>query len=99
MKRPYHSRRTFLFSLVIILAAAIWFSSSPSQSQTQPGTNRVPKYVFLFLSDGAGMTHLEVARQYSRQIYNEAFVIVDKIVKEGVLGVMTTHAADSLSTD
>ena len=45
------------------------------------------------------MTHLEIARQYSRHIHNEGFTIVDKIVKEGAIGVMTTHAADSLSTD
>ena len=45
------------------------------------------------------MAHLEIARQYSRQIDNEGFVIVDKIIKEGTVGVMTTHAADSLSTD
>src|SRR5580765_7303844 len=58
-----------------------------------------PKYVFLFLSDGGGMAHLEIARQYRRQILNEDFVIVDKIMKEGSVGVMTTHAANSLSTD
>ncbi len=45
------------------------------------------------------MAHLEIARQYSRQIHNEGFVIVDKIIKEGTVGVMTTHAADALSTD
>jgi alkaline phosphatase len=45
------------------------------------------------------MAHLEIARQYRRQILNEDFVIVDKIMKEGSVGVMTTHAADSLSTD
>jgi len=59
----------------------------------------IPKYVFMFLSDGAGMTHLEIARQYRKHIYNEGMVIVDKIMKEGSVGVMTTHAANSLSTD
>jgi alkaline phosphatase len=55
--------------------------------------------VFVFLSDGAGIAHLEIARQYRRLIHNEGFVIVDKIIKEGALGLMTTHAANSLSTD
>jgi alkaline phosphatase len=99
MQRSFRAKLTVASSACIIVLAAIWFFSSPSQSQTPSSANRVPKYVFLFLSDGAGMTHLEIARQYSRQIHNEGFVIVDKIVKEGVLGVMTTHAADSLSTD
>ncbi|HSQ14069.1 MAG TPA: alkaline phosphatase, partial [Candidatus Deferrimicrobium sp.] len=55
--------------------------------------------MFLFLADGAGPAHLEIARQYSRQIHNEGFAIVDKIMKEGSVGVMTTDAADFLSTD
>ena len=82
-----------ILAVLLILFLPSW---SAGQSRPNPGA---PKYVFLFLSDGAGMAHLEIARQYSRQIHNEGFVIVDKIVKEGSLGVMTTHAADSLSTD
>lgn len=71
-------------------------SSALGQPRSDSG---IPKYVFLFLSDGGGMAHLEIARQYNQQIDNEGFVIVDKIIKQGSVGVMTTHAADSLSTD
>ena len=87
---------TNLKVLIVVLVVALGSSSTLGQPGPSAGS---PKYVFLFLSDGAGMTHLEVARQYSRQIHNEGFAIVDKIIKEGVIGVMTTHAADSLSTD
>ncbi len=59
----------------------------------------LPKYVFMFLADGGGMSHLEIARQYRKHIHNEGMVIVDKIIKGGSVGVMTTHAANSLSTD
>jgi alkaline phosphatase len=90
-------RRVNLQTLILVL---ILLSAASSSTLGQPRSNAAtPKYVFLFLSDGAGTAHLEIARQYSRQIHNEGFVIVDKIVKEGALGVMTTHAADSLSTD
>jgi len=82
--------------LIVVLALSLGASSTLGQPRPGSGT---PKYVFLFLSDGAGMAHLEIARQYSRQVHNEGFTIVDKIVKEGTIGVMTTHAADSLSTD
>jgi alkaline phosphatase len=58
-----------------------------------------PKYVFFFLADGAGAAHMEIARQYSRKVHNAGFTIVDKIIKEGQVGVMTTDAADFLSTD
>src|SRR5687768_5860966 len=98
MHRSFHIKLALLCSSVIA-CAALWFFLSPSLSQTTAAVSRTPKYIFLFLSDGAGMAHLEIARQYSRQIHNEGFTIVDKIVKEGAIGVMTTHAADSLSTD
>lgn len=99
MQRSFRAKWILFSSASIIVLAAIWFFSSPSQSQTPPNGGRVPKYVFLFLADGGGMAHMEIARQYSRQIHNEGFVIVDKIIKEGSMGVMTTHAADALSTD
>ena len=83
---------------VLIVALILSLASSSTLGQPRSAAAN-PKYVFLFLSDGAGMAHLEIARQYSRFIHNQGFVIVDKIANEGVLGVMTTHAADSLSTD
>jgi alkaline phosphatase len=72
---------------------------SPLSSQISRVTNGAPKHVFLFLVDGGGPTHLEIARQYRQHINNEGMVIIDKIMKEGSVGVMTTHAANSLSTD
>jgi alkaline phosphatase len=71
-----------------------------ASSQGKPGgANHVPKFIFLFLADGAGTAHLEITRQYRQEILREDMVITDKIMKEGSVGVMTTHAADSLSTD
>lgn len=92
-------RSPLFFGVLIALAAAVGSFSSLSQSQTGPAPNRLPKYVFFFLADGGGIAQMEIARQYSRHIHNESFVIVDKIIKEGSIGVMTTHAADALSTD
>ena len=83
------------FCKTIILFIVLLISAQ-SQPRAESG---IPKYVFFFLSDGGGMTHLEIARQYNLQVRNEGFVIVDKIMKQGSVGVMTTHAADSLSTD
>jgi alkaline phosphatase len=99
MRKLFHIKFVLCFSAALIICAALWFLSSPLLSQTSPVSSRAPKYVFLFLADGAGIAHMEIARQYSRQIHNEGFVIVDKIIKEGAVGVMTTHAADALSTD
>ena len=83
---------------ILLLAIVVSLTASKTLGQPQSAP-AVPKYIFLFLSDGAGMAHLEIARQYRRHIHNEGFVIVDKIIAEGHVGVMTTHAADALSTD
>ena len=99
MRKSFHIKFVLFLSVVVITCAAFWFLSSPLLSQTPSAASRTPKYVFLFLADGGGMAHMEIARQYSRQILNEGFVIVDKIIKEGSVGVMTTHAANALSTD
>ena len=88
--------RVYRTALLAGLILACTLSLTFGQGRTGAAS---PKYVFLFLSDGGGVTHLEIARQYSRQVHNQGFVITDKIVKEGFLGLMTTHAADSLSTD
>lgn len=58
-----------------------------------------PKYVFIFLADGGSLAGLETARSYSRVVHHEGFVITDKIMREGSVGLLTTHAADSLTTD
>lgn len=90
--------RKLLLTLQAVIVAWISFPATVP-SQTGRVVNRTPKYVFFFLADGAGPTHLEIARQYRQYIHKEGMVIVDKIMKEGSLGVMTTHAANSLSTD
>ncbi len=85
--------------LLLSLAIAVVLLANGESSNSQSGPNGAPKYVFLFLADGGGMAHLEIARQYRKYIHNEGMVIVDKIMKDGSVGVMTTHAANSLSTD
>ena len=90
--------RKLLLCLQAIIITSFLFPS-PSLSQVRPIANGPPKYVFLFFTDGAGAAQLEIARHYSRHMHNEGMVIVDKIMKEGSIGIMTTHAADSLSPD
>ena len=65
----------------------------------EPFSPRSPKYIFIFLADGAGVSHLETARMYNRRIHREGFYIVDRVFKEGSLGLITTHSADSFTTD
>ena len=71
----------------------------PSGNQSEAAQAPAPKYIFIFLADGAGNTHLEITRLYNRHIHNEGLIISDKIMREGTLGLLTTHSADSLSSD
>ena len=95
-------KRNFLPPLLLValfFAAAYWLTGAARAAQHEGADKPAPKYIFVFLADGAGIPHLEITRQYSQLIHNEGLVITDKIMKEGTVGLMTTHAADSLSTD
>jgi len=91
-----------LLTLLTVVTAAlgIYFSFiSFKISRGEAAQPAVPKYVFIFLADGAGITHMEITRMFNRRLYNEGLTIPDRIMKEGSLGLLTTHAADSLVTD
>jgi alkaline phosphatase len=85
--------------LLFSLACSVSPPERTARHKNPAGTTDAPKYVFLFLADGAGIAHLEITRQYKQEILREEMVITDRIMKEGSVGLMTTHAADSLSTD
>src|SRR4051812_38369895 len=93
----------FIVVRATALSLSLMFVMAPSPMAlaAQPAGAKwvAPKYVFFFLSDGGGIPHMEVTRQYNRAVHNEGLIITDRIIKEGTFGLMTTHAADSLSTD
>ena len=92
--------QSFRLSLICV-AVILILAASAFIARLGAGESRAdsPKYVFLFLVDGGGLAHMEITRQYNRQVHNEGMVISDIIMKEGSVGLMTTHAANSLSTD
>jgi len=96
MKTP---RRFGLLILTLLILAPQWITDTPRAAQRQVNSTAAPKYIFFFLADGAGITHMEITRQYNRVVHNEGLIIADRIMKEGTLGLLTTDAADSLSTD
>lgn len=95
--------RLLRFPLLLVYAAvlgAYLLSSIPLRpALSEAAQPAVPKYIFIFLADGGGVTHVEIARMYNRHLFNEGLIITDKIMKEGAVGLLTTHAADSLVTD
>ena len=88
---------TLLLVVTIALGGHLLVRSNASKSEA--AQSHTPKYIFIFLADGAGIPHLEITRLYNRTIHNEGMVISDKIMKEGTLGLITTHSAESLTAD
>jgi alkaline phosphatase len=96
--KKLHSRLLISLGILLVAAFAQGNAQRVAAAQTRSGSS-APKYVFLFLADGAGISHMEITRQYNRVVHNSGLTISDKVMKEGTVGLMTTHAADALSTD
>ena len=77
-----------MLAFILIISRMIYLSTAAQMDTAQPSA---PKYVFLFLADGAGIAHMEITRQYNRAIHNEGLTISDKIMKEGSLGLITSQ--------
>ena len=91
-------------ALLILLATVIALGSYLFVRLPRPGLgnavrSHTPKYIFILFADGAGITHMEITRMYNRVVHKEGLNIPDKIIKEGSLGLLTTHSANSLTTD
>ena len=59
------------FIVTAVLAFVILAMLAPPGFAQAPA----PKYIFLFLADGAGIPHMEITRQYNRVVHNEGLVI------------------------
>jgi alkaline phosphatase len=91
-------------ALSLLLVTVVTLAGYLSVRSTAPGLSAAaqspgPKYIFIFLADGGGIAGMEAARMFNRVVHNEGLNIPDKIIKEGSLGLITTHPADSLTTD
>src|SRR5262245_66004425 len=93
--------RWFLTVVFLVLAYSLtqWIFGSPGAAQRQPNSTVAPKYIFFFLADGAGTAHMEITRQYNRDVHNEGLIITDKIMKEGNIGLFTTVEMYYLCSD
>ena len=58
-----------------------------------------PKNVIIMFADGAAPTQWELARYASRVLRNQPFVVTDRVFRDGVLGLLSTHPAAVFVTD
>jgi len=92
-------RRSAFLAAAALLAASLSLFLPLAIDESDAAQPAAPKYIFIFLVDGGGITHMEITRMFNRHVHNEGLVIADKIMKEGSVGLLATHAADSLVTD
>lgn len=81
---------------VVLLALALpgCATSGPHADAT-----RTPKNIIILFGDGAAATQWELGRYTSRALRNKPFAITDVIFREGNVGILTVHSADSFVTD
>ena len=76
--------RLALFAVFLSLLGAC--ATTPSSPQSQQ-----PRNVIILFADGAAATQFEFARYTSRALRNAPFAVTDIILKQGTLGLLTTH--------
>ena len=91
-------RASRLLLTIAVLVGALIFNAFQGKTFESFESDK-PKFVFIFIADGAGVNHLEITRMYNQHIHGEGFNTIDRIFNEGFLGLLTTHSADSLASD
>jgi alkaline phosphatase len=85
-------------SLALVALAVVLFSGCASIAPDAQA-NRAPKNIIILLGDGAAATQWELGRYSSQALRRKPFAITDVVFKQGALGVLTVHSADSFVTD
>jgi len=81
--------------LVLVLSTLALLSGCVTTQQTAA----VPKNIIILFGDGAAATQWELGRYTSQALRGTPFAITDVVFKQGALGVLTVHSADSFVTD
>ena len=80
-------------ALSAVLFALLGGCATPSPQGQQP------RNVILLYADGAAATQFEFARYTSRALRNAPFAVTDTVLKQGTLGLLTTHPHEAFATD
>lgn len=86
-----------LFQWLMLAGAALAAGCAgvpPGDAQVQ-----TPKNIIIMFADGAAPTQWEFGRYTARHFRNEGFAVTDVVLREGTLGLLSTHSLDSFVTD
>lgn len=82
----------------VFAVLALVFAGFPSFG-VPTAAAQTPKNIIIMFADGAALTQLEFGRYSSEHLRKQSFVVTDIVFKQGVLGLLTTHSANSMVTD
>jgi alkaline phosphatase len=81
-------------ALGVILLAVLALAGCASQPTAQ-----APRNVIVMYADGAAATQFEFGRFSSQALRNQPYAITDTILKQGTIGLLTTHPHEAFATD
>jgi alkaline phosphatase len=58
-----------------------------------------PKNIIILFADGTAPTQWEFGRFTARALRNESFAVTDVVLRDGVIGLLSTYSLDSFVTD
>ena len=81
------------FALVALLCACA------GQPPSEPAAATRPKNIIILFADGVAPVQWEFGRTTSRALRNQPFASTDIVLREGALGLLSTHSNNSMVTD
>ena len=89
--------RPFIWLALVALIIAVSGGCAAVSPDMQAVRN--PKNIIILFGDGAAATQWELGRYSSHALRNQPFAITDVVFKQGAVGLLTVHSADSFVTD
>ncbi len=89
------TRRCFLAIALVLLAGGC----GPAGVAAKSSTPAQPKNIIVLFADGVSASQFEIGWYTSHRLRKQPFATTDTVFKEGTLGLLTTHAQDTIATD
>ena len=88
------THRHFVRALAVFLIALAVAGCATTQQAAQR-----PRNVIIMYADGVAATQFEFGRYSSEVLRNQPYAVTDTVLKQGTIGLLTTHPHEAFATD
>jgi len=88
------THRHFVRALAVFLIALAVAGCATTQQAAQR-----PRNVIIMYADGVAATQFEFGRYSSEVLRNQPYAVTDTVLKQGAIGLLTTHPHEAFATD